>query len=371
MLEKIVKKSSLIAPILAVTIYSTNADAADNTAEQTKQELTQEMRRINSTYFVNNPQDKRRGYWSRVVNLIDSGKEVVLLQENGKTYFGVDGVGQVLDKNHLQPSTENHKLDLSERIPNFTVPFTEGTMPEDGHYAFDGLSKVPQEKQPVPKTYTPNIVLVPGPADVIEKEVPSILISAGAGYLHLFAEKDEKYDFNGVLRGGKAFVTLHPRNTNWYFGSEAMVYGSQSAAFEAIEVPAKDGPLAGQLVMKGTNEYSLSALGIGLGLVGGYLFRGEEGELGIGIELYAGIMHDWVTKELTENSAHYINDHRVEGTNISNTTSDTESQVHAYSGLGFRLNWSDFCIIPYLGFRTNLSDSIPPMGGLSVGYCPQ
>ena len=341
----------------AVVAASNGAYAAEAQVATPEQVTALKQTNDNATKASENNQED----WAQQKKLIEEDHATVLIKpaknHPGFCHYGLDGFPQKYNL-PADARTKDGKLEKAEYVLNLAE-----TNPKRKFY-------FPCDLKADPETVTPKIVLVPGPAEVIEKEVPSVFVSAGAGYVQLLTEADEKYDFSGTLRGGKAFVTLHPLNTNWYFGSEAMVYGSQSSALENIEVPAKDGPLEGQLVMKGTNEYSLSALGMGLGLVGGYHFWDEE-ETGMSAEVYAGFMHDWITKELTEKSAHYINGKLVEGTDISNTTSDTESQWNVYHGAGLRLNLSDFCIIPNLGFRTNLSNSISPMGGLSVGYCPQ
>lgn len=369
MLEKIVKKSSLMAPILAIALSAADANAADITKEQIKQELAQKMRKINSTYFVNNPQDKRRGYWGRIVNLIDSGEEVVLLQENGKTYFAVDGWGQVLNKKHQQLSTKNHTLDLSERIPNFTVPFTEGTMPEDKHYAFEGLAKLPQDKPTVPETLTPTVPtpITPKPA---KEDLPFLLFSPGISYLQIFSAEDEMYGFDGNLHGASLSLTVQPSFTNWYWGGRfSAYYGSGSNSVD-LNAPATEGPLAGQLVMLGKNDYSLEQFGIGIGSMAGYMIPFEkEGRFGLGLELEHGIMHDWVTRKFGESSAHYINGNLVEGTNIFNNSDDTDTTFSGYATVGLRWKLGPVCLIPAGGFRTDFSN-VDGMFSAGAAYCP-
>ncbi len=96
---------------------------------------------------------------------------------------------------------------------------------------------------------------------------------------------------------------------------------------------------------------------------------GEKGLFGIGLELENGIMHDWVTRELTESSAHYINNNMVEGTNISNLSDNTETSFYGYGMGGLRIKLPYACLNISGGVRTNL-DNFNGMFGAGAAYCP-
>lgn len=89
-------------------------------------------------YFQKNPLDPRKQDWDTFLELEKAGQKIVLSQEcDGRLYFGLDGISQALASR--QKDTTNDVLDLSERIPDYTVPLASGARPEDKHYAFRGL----------------------------------------------------------------------------------------------------------------------------------------------------------------------------------------------------------------------------------------
>ena len=330
------------------------------------------MIETNTVYFISHPHDQRKKDWEKYLELIGHDEEIVIGQTGGKTYFGLDGWGQVLDPKYQQRSTENGVLDLSERIPNYTIPKLSIEKPDDWHYAFLGLPMLQQEpkhKNPFPETYTASVALVPVPGPVIEREVSAGEVSIGAGYLQISAAEDDLYGFNGQLYGGKAWLTFQPRETNWYFGPEVMAYGNNTSAVQGVKVPAKDGPLAGELTLEGTNEYSLSVFGLGTGFISGYMIADEENIFGAGLELHSGIMLDLIARELKEKSAYYINGNLVEGTAISNTSAENETAVKMYTELGAKIKLGGLCIVPAVGMRTNFG-RIDPLYSMSLGYCP-
>ncbi|MEK6853214.1 MAG: hypothetical protein AABX64_00875 [Nanoarchaeota archaeon] len=368
MLEKITENLIFIAP-LAAALYSSPVSA--QISIKTEEDLTKAMIETNTVYFISHPNDQRKKDWEKYLELIGADEEVVVKQTDGKTYFGLDGWGQVLEPKHQQRSTENGVLDLSERIPNYTIPKFSIEKPEDRHYAFLGLPELQQEPKqadPFEETYTVPVAIVPVPGPVIEKEVSAGEISIGAGYLQIYAASDEKYGFNGQLYGGKAWLTFQPRETNWYFGPEIMAYGNSASAAQNVEIPAKDGPLAGELTLEGTNEYSLSVFGLGTGFISGYMVA-EKNNFGLGLELHSGIMLDLMARELTEKSAYYINGNLVEGTSISNTSADDETAVNMYTELGAKIKLSALCFGPAVGMRTD-AGRVDPLYSMSIGYCP-
>lgn len=356
-----IKKYSSLAAV--VTALSGTAQASEL---KTAEDLAKYMRDSNVEYFESHPEDYRKPDWDKFVELMNAGEPVVIKQDrNGKTYFGVDGWGQVLDREHQQLSTRNGELDLSERIPNYSIPYEARTKPVDAHYAWDGLPLLPNSNPDDLLIIVPVMpYAVPGP----EKEVAPGLWSFNVGYLHIFTPAEEQSGFSGQLFGGKAGLTFQPRQTNWYFGPEVMVYGNESSAEQEFAVPATTGPLAGQLVMQGTAQPSLFNLGFGAGFTGGYMLENDN-HFGIGLELHSGIMVDLITRELLENSANYVNGVFLEGTDISNTTGDVEHKVDLYNGLGARVKFGEFCVTPEFAVRTNFNQ-IDPMYSVSLGYCP-
>ncbi len=362
MLEQIIKKSSMIAPALAAALYCNSAVAQ----QPTQQELAASMTTINSIYFLQNPNDPRKKDWNKFVELIQKGEKIVLRQTaDGKTFFGLDGWGQVLDPEYQQDSTLNGFLDNSEKVPNYTVLYVKGTKPEDVNYAFEGLPMLPEN---LPQMTIP-VAIVPVPQILEVEKEPNFKVGLGVGFVNTFSPEEETYDFDGKLYGGKIFATFQPKGSNFYFGPEFMLFGNRSSAENSISAPAASGPLAGELVLNGANNYSLEALGIGAGLTAGYMFA--DSDFGIGLDLTAGFMHDWIKRELTENSSFYVNGNVLEGSEVNNTTTDNESRWNMYGSLGLRLKMPYVCVTPSVGLRTNFDNTIAPVFGVGAGYCPQ
>jgi len=100
--------------------------------------LIRKIKNSTDYYFQKNPDDPRKKGWGAFLESEKAGKKIVLNQEcDGALYFGLDGVSQVPDP--TQKESTNDVLDLSERIPNYTVPLAPGAAPEKKHYAFGGL----------------------------------------------------------------------------------------------------------------------------------------------------------------------------------------------------------------------------------------
>jgi hypothetical protein len=361
-----IKQYSSLAAVVAA--LSGTAQASEL---KTAEDLAKYMRNSNVEYFESHPEDSRKPDWDKFVEIMNAGEPVVIKQDrNGKTYFGLDGWGQVLDREYQQLSTKNGKLDLSERIPNYSIPYEKGTKPVDAHYAWDGLPLLPSSDPDELLIIVPTVpYAVPGP----EREVSPGQISVGTGFLHIFTQPDEAYNFDGQLFGGKAGLTFQPRQTNWYFGPEVMAYGNSSSAEQNVTVPAVDGPLAGQLVMVGNAQRSLFNIGLGVGFTGGYMLENDD-HFGIGFELQSGFMLDFVVRELIENSTNYVNGVPLEGTSISNTTNPDglEMKPNVFNGVGIRGKFDQFCITPAFGLRTNFSNAdrpVDPMYSVTLGYC--
>ena len=100
--------------------------------------LIRKIKNSTNYYFQKNPDDPRKQDWDNFLESEKAGQKIVLSQEcSGNVYFGLDGISQVLDPK--QRDSTNDVLDLSERVPNYTVPLVSGTRAEKIHYAFSGL----------------------------------------------------------------------------------------------------------------------------------------------------------------------------------------------------------------------------------------
>src|SRR3989344_6804082 len=95
------------------------------------------IRRLTDSYFQQHQNDPRKADWNRVLGLEKAGEKVVLKQEcDGNLYFGLDGIDQFLNPEPTA-NTINNVLDLSERIPNYTI--TIPGLLENQYYAFQEL----------------------------------------------------------------------------------------------------------------------------------------------------------------------------------------------------------------------------------------
>ena len=352
-LDDLVKTMIVPAVFAANTAYATEAKVA------TPEQIANVIQTNDSTDILvsqNNVDD-----WHQQRNLIDNNQATVLIQpvqdKPGYCEVGLDGFPQKYDP-PADKRTKDGKLEKSEMILNLSEPHRA----KQFYFPCD-------LKAETPKPNVPNGVVIPQKTE--EKDLPSLTFSPGAGYLQIFTAADEKYNFAGDLYGGSLFLNVQPSFTNWYWGGRFLGYGNVSSATENIEVPAAEGPLDGQLVMRGVNDYSLESLGIGIGSTFGYMIPlGEKGLFGIGLELENGIMHDWVTRELTENSAHYINNNIVEGTNISNPSDNTETSFYGYGMGGLRIKLPYACLNISGGIRTNNLNNVYGMFGVGAAYCP-
>lgn len=349
-LDDLIKTMIVPAVFAANTAYATEAKIA--TPEQ-----------VANVILTNDPTDilvsqNNVDDWHQQRNLIDNNQAAVLIQpvqdKPGYCEVGLDGFPQKYDL-PADKRTKDGKLEKAEMILNLSEP----NHAKQFYFPCDLKAE----------TLKPNGAPVPQ-LQTEEKDLPSLTFSPGAGYLHIFTAGDEKFDFAGNLYGGSLFLNVQPSFTNWYWGGRFLGYGNASSATKNIEVPAVEGPLAGQLVMRGVNDYSLETLGIGVGSTFGYMIPfDEKGLFGIGLELENGIMHDWVTRELTESSAHYINNNIVEGTDISNHSDNTDTSFYGYGMGGLRIKLPYVCLNLSGGVRTNL-DNVYGMFGAGAAYCP-
>ncbi|MDO8511311.1 MAG: hypothetical protein Q7S55_04035 [Nanoarchaeota archaeon] len=100
--------------------------------------LIRKIKNSTNYYFQKNPDDPRKQGWDAFLGSEKAGQKIVLNQEcDGTLYFGLDGISQVPDPTPREST--NDVLDLSERVPNYTVPLAPGAAPEKKHYAFGGL----------------------------------------------------------------------------------------------------------------------------------------------------------------------------------------------------------------------------------------
>lgn len=342
-------KSGLVGLVLTASTNANADDARRATPEQIQVPVwTNSQASMQTTV---NSDDKND--WGMQYKLIEGGA-IVLIEpvrgQPGSCFYGLDGFPQKYNF-PADVRTSDLKLERSEMIVNLSE-----TNPERQFY-------FPCNILPTPET--PNTVYVPGP--VVEKEVPAGDVSVGVGYVMIKTPAEELYNFDGFLHGGKAWVHFQPKNARWYFGPEVMFYGNEGSATKGLEVPAVDGPLAGQLVMKGTNDYSLSLMGIGAGFTGGIMVANGE-KFRFGLELQSGFMHDWMTRELTERSAHYINGMIVEGTDISNTTADAESNFNIYNAIALHPEFYGVGLTLGAGARTNFVGTPQPMVNAGISY---
>lgn len=353
-LEKIVK-AGIVSAVMG-TSSGAYAQAREATSEEVGKVFRINDNTINETpsradpYSVIFVTEENKEDWYQQKKLINGAQATVLIQpaENkpGFCEYGLDGFPQKYDP-PADDRTKDGRLEKSEMIPNLAEQNPKNRF----YFPCDLKAEMP----------APTIITVPG--STVEKEVPNGTFNVGAGYLNVFTAEDETYNFFGNMNGGSIFLAYQPRLSNWYFGAEALGYGNSSSTSVDLESSAADGPLAGQLVLKGRNDYSLETFGIGTSGIFGYQFKY------VGLELHNGIMHDWTTQKFTESSAQYINGTIVEGTDISNHSDNTETKFYGYTELGLRIKLPYVCITPTFGLRTDFSE-VYPLGGASAGYCP-
>ena len=297
----------------------------------------------NSAYFLENPGSEHKPAHEKLVALLGEGKKLLIEVDAKGLYAGVDGYDSSLRP--FERSLDG-RIDASEMLPNhkdlsYHFPF-----------AYLETRKVPEMVE----------------VDIIEREkkVPILTASVGAGYTNVLTADDETYDFGGNLHGGNIFLTLQPRKTPFYFGGRFSVFGNGSSVEEEFDVAATEGPLAGEILAKNRNEYSLKHLGIGAEVIGGWQFSKY-----VGLELSTGIMHDWETRELLESVARYNEGAAIVGLDETHTSSDTETKPYwpIQVGLRFKLPY-DFCLIPSGGIRTDFSE-VDGLLNANFGYCPK
>ncbi|MDO8510780.1 MAG: hypothetical protein Q7S55_01295 [Nanoarchaeota archaeon] len=367
-LENIVK-----AGIFSALVAASNDAYAQEAKTATPQEII-DVTKINDNATdvdVDNKDD-----WNQQKKLIEGGYATVLIQsvedKPGLCVMGLNGFPQIYDKDYKDArAASDNIIEPEERILNLAEQNRENRF----YFPCDRKAETPKQNPPTPTTpTTPITPIVPGPVPKpvpeISKKLPFLIFSPGASYIQIWGAEDATYDNSGILHGASLSLTVQPSFTNWYFGGRFSGYGNASSTSVDIDVPATEGPLAGQLVMKGKNDYSLENFGIGAGSIVGYMIPiDKKGRWGIGLELEHGIMHDRATREFMESSAHYINDNLVEGTNISNHSDDADTQIYGYLTPGLRIKFPFVCGTFSSGIRTDLSD-VHRMFSAGIAYCP-
>jgi len=298
----------------------------------------------NIAYFLEHPESEHKLAHEKLVALIGEGKKLLVEVDAKGLYAGINGYDSSLRP--FERLSLDGKIDASEMLPNHAG--------QSYHFPFAYL-----ETKKVPEMVEVDII-------ESEKKVPILTASVGAGYTNVLTADDETYDFGGNLHGGNVFLTLQPRKTPFYFGGRFSVFGNASSAAEEFDVAATEGPLAGEILAKNRNEYSLKHLGIGLEVIGGWHFSDY-----VGLELSTGIMHDWETRELLENVVRYDEGVAVVGLDETHTSSDTKTKPYLpiQIGLRFKLPY-DLCLIPSGGIRTDFND-IDGLLNADFGYCPK
>jgi len=207
--------------------------------------------------------------------------------------------------------------------------------------------------------------------DMLRKDQDSktlnLLDRVGAGYVLFFGQGNNEYGANGdILHGGS--ISAAVKLPVGYLGVEGMLYGNENKTTTTIAPQAVDGPLAGQLELKGKNNSSLAIIGGGASAFWGYNWPTGSNNV-VGLQAHAGFLVDQVRKNIAENSAYYLNGNVVEGTQKSNTEADTKDYGYLLLGVGVPLQFDRLCITPTVYGRTNFQDSFHPGVSIGVGYC--
>ncbi len=350
-------ENKLRSIMLGAAIFAASNIASANEAKiATPKEIASVTGRNDN---ATNVSKKDQEDWYQQKKLINTNQTKVLIElVLGKPSYcniGLDGFPQKYNL-PADKRTLDGKLEKAEWIVNLSETNPANTF----YFPCDRKAEAPKPTTPTPIT----------PEPTTEEKLPFLLFSPGASYLQIFTAEDETYGFGGNLQGGSLSLTVQPNFTNWYWGGRILgYYGSGSNSVD-LNAPATEGPLAGQLVMRGKNDYSLEQFGIGLGSMAGYMIPFDKKEpWGIGLELEHGIMRDLTTRKFGESSAQYINGNLVEGTNISNNSDDTDTAFSGYATFGLRLKLGPVCLIPAGGFRTDFSN-VDGMFSAGAAYCP-
>ncbi len=355
-------KAGLCSLVLAV---SSNADATE--AKIATPEQIAEIRKTQNTATGVNRDNEED--WSHQEDLMIDPKETVLIQavqgQPGYCVVGINGYTQVYDPKFkdTKRTGANNEIDLGERILNLA----EKDSAKKFYFPCD-LKAEPETPNPIPD---PNAPIVPGPNGT-EKKSTKGNFGVSIGYTVMGTAKDAQTESDGVLHGATFQLTSQSsKKGHPWFGVALSLAGNYSALDLDLTRPAVDGPLAGQLVMKGTNEFSLQTLSLGAGVVvGGEVYANKKNTFGLGIEGLTMVMYDREQHKFGESSAQYINGNIVEGSDISNHSDRIDSKGFLSNQIGLRLRFDEFCLTPKVGFRTNFSD-IYPVGAATLGYCPK
>ena len=353
-LENIVK-TGIFATTLAVSgnLYATEAQVA--TPEQIK------VVKQKNNIAISTPKNEKD--WRYQEQLIDSGKVTVLIKpvkgQPGYCYMGLDGFPQKYDL-PADPREKDGELRKAEMILNFA----EKDPAKKFYFPCD------LKASETPSVPDPDGPIVPGPKGTEKSSQGKFGVSIG--YLAMGTAKDPETESKGVMHGGIVKLTYQfPKKGRPWVGAALAAAGDWSGINQDLEGTATEGPLAGRLTMKGTNEFSYQPLSLGVGIVvGGEAYANEKNTFGLGIEGLSMLMHDWEHHKFGESSAQYIDGKIVEGSDISNHSDRIDHNLFMAHQLGLRLRFSNFCLTPSAGFRTNFA-AIYPIGALSLGYCPK
>ncbi|MBU0470187.1 MAG: hypothetical protein KJ598_04425 [Nanoarchaeota archaeon] len=362
------KKSKFVLSIVTAGLVNL---AAGNSSAEEQEELAQKAIAANNQYFVQNPQDPRKKDWDRLLELKPQHLVALSPNEDGQGFHvGLDCVGDVLEaeeKEKTQMRSCNGKLDPSEWFRNYSVP-SDGFLNKE-HYTFRNLGTLPKEPETI---VPPQYVVVPVPGAVIERPVEKGKFTPALGFVYnLTPFTDEKFGFDGSMYGGKFSLTFQPRNSPFYFGGEVTAVGNENEKSKLTAPQTVDGPLEGRLFGKGSADFALSSIGLGLGAVGGNRSLFYDGKnFDLGLELSAGMINYIIMKDIAEQSAHYIDGKLVEGSEAKNSTSSTEVNPNFYGTIGLPLSFPFVRATPFGGITAG-QNGLGGLVGITVGYSPR
>ena len=367
-IEKILRNFTAAAVILGASEASAQeVKAREATPEETATVLIVNDCFINDDDPYTAVSKENEEDWQHQKPLLNNSEITVLIQPDpnypGYCNLGPDGFPQ----KYALPADErtlDGKLEKAEFIPNLS----ESDPARKFLFPCDLKAEV-----------TPNTILVHVPGENVPVEVSAGTFSPGAGYIHTFIDPEENGNI-AHLPGAELSFTFQPRGSDWYFGPFAAMYGNETSTSIPVNSAATEGPLAGQLVLRGENNYDTTIFGGALGfIVGRDLYHNRNG-FGVGVELSSALMPELTLTEFTEKSAYFTNCKVVEGKEIcdlvegsdaSNTGDDKNFNFYASNRIGLRLEGPYFFATPSFGFRTNFESRDNVVLGLSVGYNPE
>ncbi len=363
-------KTKFILPLIGASLLANIANAETyEDLTQTEEELVERAVEQNNDFFLEHSNDPRKKDWNKLLQLRSKYNIVLSPSEDGEGFhLGLDCIGDVLDVDGQDKSVDricNKELDDIERFRNYGKKGKRGELNNE-HYTFRGLGTLP-EPEPI-KTEEPKEVKQE------PKVEPEGKFTATFGpLLNQTPFTAEAFGFDGRLYGGKFSLTFQPTGTDFYFGGEVLGMGMVNEETKKTSVKAADGPLEDRLLGKGTADYNLGVVGVGLGAVAGHrsLFLDEK-IFEVGLELNLGMLNYVIMKEITENSAHYLDGNKLEGSETNNSTSTTEIVPTFYGNLGVPLGipHASLRLTPFGGLTGN-EQGLGGFFGVTIGYSPQ